>query len=355
MLGVGDEGAVRAAFALQAEACAKLGSPFTARLCEAIGPHLDGATEVGRRILTWPGNPDALHDSVPLRLAGGLHALVRRDRLPDLAALYPPHALPDAARLWGAVAAAFREAEPELLAWLDRPPQTNEVARSAVLMAGLAVVAAETGLPIALHELGASAGLNLLPDRYACRLGTKVYGDPTSTLVLAPAYEGESPPDTSPAIAVRRGVDRNPLSVRDPAHRERLLAYVWPDQTERLARLETALAIATLDPPTVDEADAADWIESELEPSPVRGLCRMVQHSIAFQYFPAASQERIRRWIERAGAAAETDAPVAWISYEIDSAAAGGRPSLRLRLWPGGEERVLATADAHGRRMRWLG
>ncbi len=347
------EAAVRAAFTAQAGWCETLGSPFTSRLCATLADRLDRETVVGRRVLDWPGLPDALHDSVPLRLAGALNALVRRGHVPDLAALYPPHPVPEADRLWAAVDTTFRARETGLLAWLDLAPQTNEVARSAVLIAGLAVVAAETGMPIALHELGASAGLNLVLDRYACQLGSRVFGDPRSALKLAPAWTGESPPAAKLAIASRRGVDLNPLDVTDPAGRERLLAYVWPDQAERVARLEAALAIALRDPPALDAGDAADWMESEFEPSPATGLCRVVMHSIAFQYFPARTQARVAAWIERAGAMAAPNAPVAWLRYEADPEREGC-PSLRLRIWPEGENRVLAHADAHGRAVTWL-
>ena len=71
--------------------------------------------------------------------------------------------------------------------------------------------------------------------------------------------------------------------------RARLLAYLWPDQPERLARLEAALAIAADDPPRVDKADAADWIEASLALAPEPGVTRVVMHSVAFQYFGPAS------------------------------------------------------------------
>lgn len=138
------ETAIREAFAVQAGSCAERGSPFTGRLCE---------------VLDWSGRPDARGDSVPLRLAGGLHALVRRRRLPRLAAMYPPNPPPEAEPLGAALADALSDADADLLPWLDRPPQTNEPMRSAPLMAGLLVIAAETG---GLHELGASAGLVLV-------------------------------------------------------------------------------------------------------------------------------------------------------------------------------------------------
>lgn len=81
-------------------------------------------------------------------------------------------------------------------------------------------------------------------------------------------------------------MDRNPLDVRDPATRARLAAYVWVDQRERSARLEAALDLAAADPPPIDQADAADWLETKLSTAPEAGVCRVVMHTIAYQYFP---------------------------------------------------------------------
>ena len=92
------EATVRDAFAAQAKACRERGSPFTGLLCEALAVILDHSTEVGRRVLGWSGRPDARGDSVALRLAAGLHALVRRGRLLRLATLYPPYPPPGLSR-----------------------------------------------------------------------------------------------------------------------------------------------------------------------------------------------------------------------------------------------------------------
>ena len=262
------ETAVRDAFAAQAEACAERGSPFTGLLCEALGHSLDRSTEVGRRVLDWPGRPDARGDSVPLRLAAGLHALVRRGRVPRLAALYPPNSPPEAEALRAALAEAVADAEADLLPWLDLPPQTNEPMRSGPLMAGLLAVAAETGgLPLALHEIGASAGLVLVLDRYDHRLGGAAAGTPGAAVTIAPAWEGGPPPQEEPVrVANRRGCDLDPLDVTDPEDRERLLAYVWPDQADRLARTKAAIGVAAPDPPRLDRAEAAAWAEAALDP-----------------------------------------------------------------------------------------
>lgn len=341
---------VREAFVDQAGWCERLGSPFTARLMLALAATLDGTTAVGRRILAWPGEIGAKGDIVPGRLGGGLHALVRAGRLPDLARLYPPHPSPDDATLAAAVAAALRDADAALLPWLDHAPQTNEVARSAATMLGLMAVAAETGLPLALYELGASAGLNLFADRFGYRYGAATAGDPAAALVLAPALEGPEPLVHPVQVVARRGVDLNPLAIADADDRARLFAFVWPDQAERLDRLARALAIASQAPPALDRADAADWIDALLAETPAEGVCRVVFHTIAWQYFPESTRARITAAMERAGAAATAATPLAWVSLEIEPDT--GRCPIGLRLWPGGEPRTLALADPHVRAIR---
>ncbi|MFE1602743.1 DUF2332 domain-containing protein [Methylobacterium sp. ID0610] len=341
------EGSVRQAFAIQAGHCARLGSPFTAALCGLVAERLDRRTAAGRRILDWPGAPDA--DALPLRLCGALHALVRRGQLPDLAALYPPAPLAPEP-LWAALERALDAAGPDLDAWLDGPPQTNEVARSGVLMPGLMTVAAETGgRPIVLWEIGASAGLNLILDRYAYDLGGVVVGDEAAAVRLAPGWTGPPPPAARVTVTSRRGVDLRPVDLRDPGHRERLMAYIWPDQQARLARMEAAMARALEDPPVLDRGDAVLWLAERLAEPPVPGTVRVVQHSIALQYVPPEGQARIAASLAEAGAHADADTPLAWLAYEFDGRECG----LTLTLWPDGTRRRLATAHPHGQWLRW--
>lgn len=343
------EAAVRAAFADQARWCEGLGSPFTALLCRLFAARLDRSTEIGRRVLDWPGRPDSRHDAVPLRLCGGLHALVRGGKAPGLAALYPPAPLPEEEALWRALRETL--GDPRLLRWLESPPQTNEVGRSALLMSGLLALAARHPGPMALLELGASAGLNLNLDLYAYRLGGLEAGAAGSGLRLEPEWEGPAPPAAEVRIAARRGVDLEPVdAVREGA---RLLAYVWPDQPARLARIAAALEIAARHPVEVARGDAAGWLEARLAEAPSPGATRVVLHSVAWQYFPAEAQARCEAALAAAAAAASEAQPLAWLRFEL-------RPgeeahSLRLRSWPGGEERLLAWGQAHGRRVRWVG
>lgn len=339
---------VRAAFLTQADWCARIGAPFTALLCNLLGERIDRSTETGRRVLGWPGNADSFGDALSLRLCGGLHALVRRGDAPALAKFYPPHEMPEAESLWTALRPVL--ADPALLPWLDSAPQTNEVGRAALLMSGLLVIAERFPQPVELLELGASAGLNLLLDDYGYDLGGLHAGDPASPLRLTPDWTGPPPPDRAVAIAGRRGVDLNPLDPR--RDRERLLAYVWPDQAARRARLETALALAAAELPPVDRGDAADWLEARLAAPPAAGVTRVVLHSVAFHYFPAATQARIAAAAADAGQAATSESPLAWLRYETEPDE--DRFTLRLRLWPDGEDRLLAHCDPHGNRVDWL-
>lgn len=341
------ESAVRASFAQQSIWCERLGSPFTARLAKMLGERLDRGTAIGRRILDWPGEPEATRDALALRLCGGLHFLVRSGTAPGLAALYPPAPLPDEDELWHALEPVLAEQGDMLDPWLDHAPQTNEVGRSAVLMSGLLVAADRFPLPMRLYELGASAGLNLLLDRYGYDLGGTRAGDPASSLQLRPEWEGEAPPPAKVEVVGRGGVDLNPGDlVRD---RDRLPAYIWPDQERRLGQMQAALTIAGADPPPLDRADAADWIESRLRLEP--GIASVVMHSVAFQYFPPESQARVTAHIEKVGASATESAPLAWLRFEWIPG--DESHSLRLRLWPGGEDRLLAFNHPHGAWVRW--
>jgi hypothetical protein len=347
-----NEAAVRAAFAAQAKWNARLGSPFMAALCSGLGEALDRSTRTGARLLDWPGDANAA--AVQMRICGGLNALVRRGVVPELAALYPPNPTPAAEQLAAAAMRVIAAHDDFLHDWLDSPPQTNEVGRSGVIFPGLLAVAAATGLPLRLRELGASAGLNLRCDHYAYDLGGLAAGSDASKVWIAPKWDGAPPPAAAVRIVDRRGVDIAPLDVRDAATRERLLAFVWPDQIERVERLAAALDAAAADPPEVDREDAAAWTEAHVGVE--AGAATVVFHSIAHQYFPEATKVRLATHMARAGAAATVDAPLAWLRFELDDPIAlGPPPTLRLTLWPSGEERLLAHVHPHGSEVRWVG
>ncbi len=332
----------------QAGFCESLGAPFTSELCRLLAGRLPPDSELGRRLDNWPGNPNA--DALVLRLTGGLHAAVLGGTAPALAACYPPAPMPAEDKLWQAIAPVL--AAPGFAGWLDSAPQTNEVGRTGPLAAGMLAIAAETGLPLSLLELGASAGLNLLPDRYDLRLGGTRAGDPGAALSIDPLWEGAAPPAVRLRIADRAGVDLSPLDVCNPVETRRMLAYVWPDQPARLQRMRTAIAIAATAPPLLVQGDAAAFVEARAVP--VEGVATTVFHSIAFQYFPPGTQRRIAEHMAGAGSAATAEAPLAWLSYEMSDPRHPGAPELRLTLWPGGADRLLGIGHPHGHSLRWL-
>lgn len=340
---------VRDDFARQSLACEFLGSPFTARLCRLIGERLDGGSRFGARVLGWPGNPK--DDVLPLRVAGAFHALKRAGDA-GLVSVYPPHEVDDET-LWRAIERIIALEDAFLTRFLDSAPQTNEVMRSSAIF-GLALhVAQRTGLPIALFEVGASAGLNLSFDTYAYELGSHRWGDQASPVKIVADWQGNIPPLAAPLKVISRaGADINPLDASNAALRERLLAYIWPDQTARLARIEAALQETARRGIGVERADAAEWVERNFSSPGRHGETRMLVHTIAWQYFPDETKARIEAAMQRAGAMATADAPLAWASVEQDEKDIASA-AIRLRLWPVGTDEELGRADFHGRWARW--
>lgn len=337
-------------FRLQAVASRDLGSEFIATLAELMAARLDRNSTFGIRILDWPGNSRA--DALALRAAGGLHALARSGRDAGLAAAYPPNPL-DPDRLWAAVTRAIAAHDAFLTAYLDSPPQTNEVRRSAIIMGGCLHIAAATGLPIALFEIGASAGLNLALDRYHYDFGNGLaWGDPASPVTIPSEWRGELPPlDTPLAIASRRGCDLRPISPASAADRVRLLSYIWPDQGDRLARTVAALDLAAAAPWRVEQADAADWVAAHL-PHKQQGRVRVLVQTMVWHYFPQPAKDAITGTLAAAAVEATADAPLAWL--RMDEEGHDRHAVVRLTLWPGGVERHIANADYHGRWTEWF-
>lgn len=345
--------AVREAFLRQAGWCDDLGSPLTGQICRLCAERLDRATLVGRHILDWPTAADGLNDAVPLRLTGALHALARTGD--PIAAFYPPHAPGDAETFWAALSNAFVRNEAHILSYLASAPQTNEVMRSAVLMLGFLEIARHCPMPQRLFELGASAGLNMVADQFQYQWGDVHWGNPQSPLRLTPVFDGRLQPVDAIDIHVlsRQGVDLAPVDISDPAARTRLISYVWADQPERLRRLETALEIAGAADLTIAAGDAAAWTEHALPIGIDEPVVRILYHSITWQYFPETTKQQIMAHMEKAGAAATHRSPLAWLRFEQDGDGTV-QPTLRLNIWPGGEDRLLARAHPHGSSIKWL-
>jgi len=340
---------LHAAFRNQAASCAALDSPFMGRLLTILAEDWPDDGALAREFAAYEGDIGPAGHSLPLRIAGGLHALVLSGRDAALSAVYPPHTASDTA-LRQAILAALDTHSAFLCDWTRSPPQTNEVRRSAVLMAGARVAATYFDLPILLSELGASGGLNLMWDHYALEVNGAVFGPSAPALTLTPEWSGGMPPATSPRIASRGGADLNPLDPRNADDLLRLTAYLWPDQPHRLALTRAAAGVMDAQ---IDRGDAIEWLAHRLAQAPT-GQLHLIQHSVAWQYFPADTQARGTTLIEAAGAQATAQRPLAWLSMESDGDTTGGKgAAICLRLWPGDITLALGRADFHGRWVAW--
>jgi hypothetical protein len=332
---------VRQAFRDQARFCRRMAAPRTAMICDALADTLDDGCRTGARALGWPGEP--LVDALPLRLVGGLNAMAMRTPDSQLAMLFG-RGEGDAEPI---LADALYRHDDTLLPWLDGPPQTNEIGRSAALMVGLLAVARRFGHPFDLIEIGSSAGLNLLIDRIAFDLGGTAFGPADAPLRLTPDWRGPAPLPASIAFAAIAGCDAAPIDATDPAAAERLRAYVWAEKAERLTRIDTAIAMLRARPVALQHADAAEWVERRLALPQAPMTTRVLVHSVVWQYLGAERQARITTAIERAGAAASADRPLAWVTMEPNRDLAAHETTIRF--WPGGHNAVVvARSHPHG-------
>jgi hypothetical protein len=342
---------VAQAFRQQALACERLGSAFTALVCQVLADNLDGSSSWGRHIDAWNGRP--VRDALALRAAGALHGLVRSGRAPRLAAEYPPHGKGDPSRLWAAIAETLGAHDDFLCAYLDGPPQTNEVGRSSALLGAALLIAEQTGLGLGWHEIGASAGLNLAFDQYYYELGVASYGDCAASVRVRSSWEGNLPRLSTPFdVLERNGADLQPIDPASELDRARLLSYVWADQTERLERTLAALDLAAGAPWRVRRASAAEAVKAHFGAPLEVDRAHVLVNTIVWQYLPRAERDEITRLMHEAARRATPRCPIAWFSMEADDAPDGA--ALHLSVWPGGERRLVGRADFHGRWVRWI-
>jgi len=339
-----------AAFQAQTTWC-RVPSPFTARLLDRSASWLADDAEAHAALAAVAAEP--LAAATALRWAGALHHLALLGLSP-WAELWPPRR--DAASLRddeldAAIRAAWQTQRAAVQAALAGPPQTNEVQRSAALLPGLLHVAAATGLPLALCEIGASAGLNLWPERHHYDYGSWQWGDAAAALVLRCEWRGPVPAAAAEPlrVAARAACDAQPIALTEPGEALRLASFVWPDQAERLARLRTAQQAVTpwlrSESVGVQAQQASAFVATQLQ-APRDGLATVLMHSVVWQYLGAAEQAAITASVQAAAARATARAPLAWLRLEPPNAEGG--VELRCQVWPGGDDRLLASAHPHG-------
>ena len=349
--GVMETKSVAEAIAWQADHAEANGAPGTARLVRGLLALLDTDTATGRRMANWHGL--SLEDAMPLRVAAGFHWLYLTGEEPRLGEIYSG-LMSDQSLIDGLVAETAQTFDHLLLPWLDRPPQTNEAGRSAAVMAALLWLSERLGPQFELNEIGASAGVNTMMARFAFDLGGVKVGPSLSSLTIAPEWRGPPPPAGPVQIVGAQGCDTMPVDLTDEAAALRLKAYIWPDATERMARLDAATAMANKMPPELTRADALAFVQERLAAEQGESVTRVLFHTIMWQYLPEATRAAITAAMEEAGATATSDKPLAWIAVETNRETF--RHECRARYWPGGEEAVLlGEAHAHGAWVEWLG
>ena len=334
---------------LQAEWCGRLGSPLYGVLCARAAEDVESG---GPLAAVLDGHEqDRRASALALRLMGAVHRLVLAGEAPALARHYPSAGGDgEAEAAWAAFRTLVAERRDQLRTLVERGVQTNEVGRAAALAPGFLTVVRDTGLPLRILEIGTSAGLNLRWAHFRYETAHETWGDATSPVVLRGAWETRVPPFAVAATVVERaGCDPSPLDPTTDDGRLTLMSYLWPDQRERFALLQGAIDVAGRVPAVVEQASAADWLPARLAHARP-GVATVVFHSIALQYLDRASRERTLDAIAEAGAHATQDAPVAWLRMEPG----GEQAEVRLTVWPGGSERLVATTGFHGRPVRWL-
>jgi hypothetical protein len=337
---------VEARLRWQAMWCRQLGSPLYGSLLERVADDY-------RR-----GGPvyDAIrdHEELPsgaafgLRLMGGVHRVALLGEVPGLARCYPScGGTADEEAAWDALRALAADRPAEFRSGLYRPVQTNEVGRSAALICGFLYVAEFTQLPLALLEIGASAGLNLRWDHFRYDAPRWTWGDPTAALTLTTITD-PPPFNTLVTVVERAGCDAAPVDPTTEEGRLTLVSYVWADQVERLKLLRAGLEVARRVPATVERRKAVEWTREQLA-NRRSDATTIVYHSVVWDYLTNDEQVELTEVIQTAARDADPAAPVGWLSFEP------GQPrfEVRLRLWPGDLDVVVADAGPHGADVRW--
>jgi hypothetical protein len=292
-------------------------SPLYDRICRAVAESdevLDLVSEAPPR----GHNPVLLLAAVHYLLLGGLDH--------PLAAVYAGESHADPGPLFLDLCLGHRDALLELLA--TEQVNTNEVGRSAVIGPALTAVASRLAAPLGHLDVGCSAGLNLLCDRYRLDYGPAGATGPVDAAVeIRCDVVGGSPPiaPALPAITARVGLDRAPLDVHDPQQSRWQLACVWPD-TGRLERTRRALEEARRSPLRLVRGDAVEDVGVLIASLPLE-----VTAVVTTTWVVAYLSLEQRTGFHHALAAAAESRPVAWISAEthgvVDLIPSDGAPS----------------------------
>jgi hypothetical protein len=321
-------------------------SPLYGRLCLGIARDPDMLALAAQ----------ACNQPVPNLFLAAVHYLLLKGSQHPLAAFYPsvsndPRSDEDPYPHFRALCFEYRADILNLIS--TRRVQTNEVRRCAYLVLAFGLVAQRApDRPLALVDIGASAGLNLLWDRYSYDYGDgRRVGDPNSPVQLACELRGDRHPPIPaalPKVAFRVGLDLNPIDARDPDAVLWFRALIWPEHQERVDRLLRAVQIARHEPPQLIAGDALETLPDVL--AMIRqDLTVCLYHMHTINQFPQEARERLSALIAEHGAQRDL--------YRISSEGIGTpHTQLELVAFKRGvkTEKVLAYVDSHGQWVEWL-
>ena len=279
-------------------------------------------------------------------IAGFVASLPAAKRQPNLLFAAARYLLGAPASI-GSLRDLVRDSPAELAAVMRaRRTQTNEPARCAVLLPALA----QLPEPLALVDVGASAGLTMLFDRYSYDYGGhRLAGADPDAPTLRCQVAGPVPlPDRIPAIAWRTGLDLNPLDVTVDDDVRWLSCLVWPDEEDRAERLAAAVASARRAPPAVVKGDLLTDLPAVVATAPADATV-VVYHSSVLYYLTPPQREQFAQTVG--------DLDVTWLTSEAPGVVPGtARPPRDHQMTVLARDgRPLALADSHGTRLQWLG
>jgi hypothetical protein len=279
-------------------------------------------------------------------ILGFLASLPAEKRQPNLLFAAARYLLGDPVGITRLRALVRRDRAGLAAAMMARRTQTNEPARCATLLPALA----QLPPPLALIEVGASAGLTLLFDRYSYDYaGHRIAGlDPQAPTLHCTPHGPVPLPDRVPEITWRAGLDLNPLNVTSDDDVRWLTCLVWPGEGDRAPRLAAAVAAARRDPPVVHRGDLVTDLPALAAQAPADATL-VVYHSAVLAYVTPADRQRFARtvrarpavWLSNEGPAVLPDVPVP---------ASPGWPFVLVR----DGRTPLALTDGHGAWLRWL-
>ncbi len=322
-------------------------SPLYEHLARSI------ATDADLLALAAHASPE---QPTPNLFFAAIHVLLLQGQAHPLAAFYPSlTATPEAPQRAYPVLRAFCRDHADAIRHqlTTRINQTNEVGRCAYLMPAFTRISQlAQARPLALVEIGASAGLNLMWDHYGYDYGEGVvYGQLQSPVQVTCALRGARRPplpESMPDVVHKIGLDLNAIDLRDEDQALWLRALVWPEQRQRAELLRQAIDVARQHPPELRSGDGVAMLPDILNAVP-QGTALCVFHTHVLNQFSAEARDRFATLLEAHAATRD----LYWLSAEWLS---GEHLQLTLTTWPQGQiqQRQLAACHHHGQWLEWL-